>query len=462
MTDDRVVVATTEGALRIFEPVGGAKPSPQISQLPNANISISSRGARRGVGVDSSQLMEDSKMALPVAQSYAEIMTKPSLGKSVDQLLIIEASKLMIAVVDASVRVYDLPSFNLRSKLDGTKAAYLISCNKHHVNPADLVSMSSSLLLCVAVKRRLLIYRLDNANFKLTNDIPVSSSVRCMEWVGASVCVGSLTEYNLVHASGAVTDLFPVGKKGKPLCCLLPDQEILLVKENEGICVSWDGKATREEPVRWSEVPQFVAYVHPYVIVGLTTGVEVRNMVSLAVTQLIDMRGVKCIGTKSVQHLFLASPSALSRLELVPFALQVEELVNHHLFKEALDLVSLNDDQDMDWELSREQRLNDIHIRYAYFLFNKGEYEDAMRYFQQTNIQPQQILALFPEVLPHGQCRNVKHPVKINKIIGENNFQRVPLIYLVVSFFPCGVLVSNCRGVGHLGSVWCPFMSGRR
>jgi hypothetical protein len=55
-----------------------------------------------------------------------------------------------------------------------------------------------------------------------------------------------------------------------------------------------------------------------------------------------------------------------------------------------------------------------------------GDYQGAMRYFQQTDHTPQQILSLFPFVLPQyagadgSASLRAQHPVKITPITGDD------------------------------------------
>jgi hypothetical protein len=75
-------------------------------------------------------------------------------------------------------------------------------------------------------------------------------------WCGDSICIGFRREYNLIHVqTGAMTELFPTGRGGTPIATLLPNEQILLGRDNISIFIGFDGKPTRKYGLSWSETP---------------------------------------------------------------------------------------------------------------------------------------------------------------------------------------------------------------
>lgn len=85
---------------------------------------------------------------------------------------------------------------------------------------------------------------------------------------------------------------------------------------------------------------------------------------------------------------------------------RVKELVSRGNYKDALSLVEHQSSSGRHAvgsaveELERARLLNELHTKYAYDLFSKGEYAEAMVQFQLTDSDPLLILSLFPDVLP--------------------------------------------------------------
>lgn len=62
-------------------------------------------------------------------------------------------------------------------------------------------------------------------------DLPAPDAVKCMAWVGDSLCLGIRREYVILNIStGASFDVFPCGRHANPLAVSLPNGELLLGK----------------------------------------------------------------------------------------------------------------------------------------------------------------------------------------------------------------------------------------
>jgi hypothetical protein len=257
----------------------------------------------------------------------------------------------------------------------------------------------------------------DDSKFIHFVDLVVPDVVRAMEWAGQSLCVGFKREYVLIRVlTGAMSEIFPVGKRC--FMCLLPHREMLLGKESHGICVDFEGKPTRKEPIVWSAPPEAICYHHPFILAMLPNGIEVRNKETRSLTQMTKFAKGTLMTRK--QHLFAASLTAITYLAAVPLVQQVDELVMATRFKEAVALVESSHASNWDDEAAREAKKTELHTLFSYHLFNTAEYQEAMRYFHLTNCNPRQILSLFPDVLPTGAQLRVQHPVRVQRIQGEN------------------------------------------
>lgn len=167
-----------------------------------------------------------------------------------------------------------------------------------------------------------------------------------------------------------------------------------------------------------SDVPQAVCYQHPFVVAVLPNTIEVRNMFTRTLSQVVRLpRGVSI--TKK-DHIFVSTPNTIVYLYYVPLLQQLAELVEIGQFKEAVALVETSAESNWPKAADRAAKVKELYASYSYFLFNNQEYQEAMRYFTMTDLGPRQILTLFPDVLPTKQAvSHFDHPTR--RINGEAN-----------------------------------------
>jgi len=342
--------------------------------------------------------------------------------KPVTQVQVLESKQLMLCLADASVCVYSLPTFELQGNLTRSKGCNLFDWN------------DSRGVLCVATKRRLLLYHYDGRNFVELKEIPMNDIVRCLAWCGDAICLGLRKEYVLVNAAtGINTDVFPTGKSSTPNILPVPPpltpgpggfgasgdsgdaEELLLARDNVGIFVGAGGKPTRKHGLPWTETPSATVGFPPYAVAALTNSFEVRNLQRgsqhslaqtlplrgvLGVVAATDSvgRGVKCSASSEGDDVVLYAFTATSvvRLTGVPIPSQVAQLLDTAQFEVALLLCELLAAAPS----LRAELTETAHRRCAHHRFHGGLYDDAMRHFGAGGASPLEVLALFPGLLP--------------------------------------------------------------
>lgn len=87
--------------------------------------------------------------------------------------------------------------------------------------------------ICIAIKKKLLIFTWNGVEFHEWKELSLPDSAKTLVWCGDSLCIGFKREYTLINVkTGAMTELFPVGKTGNPLVTLLPNEQILLSRDS--------------------------------------------------------------------------------------------------------------------------------------------------------------------------------------------------------------------------------------
>ena len=458
---DSLLVASSDGALRLFD-------TDEEKAVWRERVLDEQFGAKKGV-----EMMAVVDITIHTAAG--------SGGGSGGE------DALLVSIVSGVCRVHTLPSLRSLSLLAESKGCYTFDINATHFTldtttpqPTIASFLASStkqpadapLLLCLANKRKqLLFYRWQdsgsshhslNGDFQLIHTVPVDHTVHSMTFSLLSLVAGVGRDYVLVkleggRAGGSGVRLFDCGKKAAaPVSCLVvsrnrdddstsmagsgsrrkantasrpveEERELVLVQDARGICINEDGQPSRKDPLNFSDLPLQLASAPPYLFALLPSGIEVRQARSSLLAQTIATKEGQAKWMEARRGCVFVGGSGWARCVYpIPLREVVDECVRAGQYREAMAMVQLSDE--MQWRRGREERderLNELYTLYAYELFNKGDYQQAMMYFQQSNCDPTTVISLFPDVLPSSSAElrhmmdGVKHPVRVTSAQGE-------------------------------------------
>eukprot|EP00937_MAST-01D_sp_MAST-1D-sp2_P003956 g3956.t1 len=240
---------------------------------------------------------------------------------------------------------------------------------------------------------------------------------------GDVVCVAYRREFRLIDvhtgASSAIIDISArvsaqLGAPGAALPAALvvpaspprrPQDEMLLSDGSTGRFFSvFSGRAHMSRPaderIAWSAAPVALAYSHPFVLAALPKRIEVHNVVTRALVQVVQLAAVTCLAPARDRAavVFAASQVAVTRVKLRSIHEQVHVCLAAGQFEEALALCELCPDQAGVDAAARAT----IHEQYAYELWDRGDIHEATRHFGLARTPVLRVLALFPELLLPG------------------------------------------------------------
>jgi tetratricopeptide (TPR) repeat protein len=340
----------------------------------------------------------------------------------VSQLTVLGRSNLLVSLSDGVVAVHDigiqaqangvrLPVISIRTQLSKAKQATMYAID----------TSTPEYRLCIATaKKKLCFYRLAPGakEFEEVLERTTPDVAKSLAWAGPRLCVGYRKEYVMMDVkTGALQDMFETGKSGTPIGTVMPNQQLLLNKENISIFIGFDGKPLRKHGIVWSEPPIDFGYAFPYVVGLLPSCVELRTLTTVNPIQMIrSCKGATRLALSDDQ-IYCASQSVVWRLEPVPIWDQVAQLVGDNEFAEALDLLDCLPDSN---EKSDKKRT--LSLQYAFHLFHLGQHEQALKKFLELKEDPLRVLGLFPLMLPHGIMQRYKYPygVGLNEAKLEN------------------------------------------
>lgn len=252
--------------------------------------------------------------------------------------------------------------------------------------------------LCFARQKRVCIFRHDGGRgFVEVKEFGVPDTVKSMSWCGENICVGIRREYMILNATnGALSEVFPSGRIAPPLVVSLTSGELLLGKDNIGVFVDQNGKLLQEGRICWSEAPAAVIIEKPYAVGLLPRHIEIRSLRSpYPLVQTVVLRNVRRL-LQSNHVIIVAADNSVYGLFPVPLGAQIVQLTASGDFEEALALCKLLPPEDSSLRASKEQS---IHIRYAHYLFENGNYEEAMEHFVASQVEITYILSFYPSII---------------------------------------------------------------
>ncbi|KAF9213277.1 Vacuolar morphoproteinsis protein 6 [Podila verticillata] len=407
-----------------------------IEKLPHNNsiVSIFAQGDKLYVGTYYGTLLVYS-VREPLDQDEAISVTlmetlKTFSKKPIEQLDVIKEVGVLVSLSDGFVNLHDLDSFALRTQLKATRGANLFSVFSR-IEIQDGLIPQVITRLAVAVRRKIIVFSWQDSEFIDTKEFTIKNPdrVKTVEWIGTqNLCMGFDNEYALMDCkTGEVTPLFSPtspslqgalgatfettlstlnnlssmatgglmgfgSKPGKPLITRLPNDEILLGKENSSISVGVDGMPKRKNGIEWSGTPVELGYCYPYAVAILPRQIEIRNIETRALVQSADMPQARLLLTQG-KLLYIASSNEVWRLIPNSFPRQIEELVQKEEYEEAISLINQIDPVHLDESVDTLGSIKKLH---AHHLFSTHHYEEALSMFLDLNVPAAEVIALYP------------------------------------------------------------------
>jgi hypothetical protein len=332
-----------------------------------------------------------------IFSAVLKVSQKEFARKRISQITVVEENNMIISLSDGMIRVHSLPSLQLVTQVVKSKGCLFYVEDRS----------GGVLRLCAALKRKTLLLLHWNGNeLQEFKELTLPDVAKAVAWCGESLCVAIKKEYNLVpYNSGAPKFLLPLENTERPLTLSLPDQQVLLQRETASVFMGFDGQPRRSYALKWSEPPVALGYSFPYVIALLSKTIEIQMIfrqkphiqtIPLASPRYIASAHSPLKKQKSAP-VYIASKLQIWRLEPIPLTKQIEELITNHDYEEALSLAENIDFEELPNKLDILKR---IRTQYGYHLFAQGQYARAMEYFYLEKVDPLQVIALYPNLLP--------------------------------------------------------------
>lgn len=139
---------------------------------------------------------------------------------------------------------------------------------------------------------------------------------------------------------------------------------------------------------------------------------EIRNVESAHLVQRINLPKARFMCLSDA--IYVASPTNCWRLEPVDMSVQIKDLIASGEFDQALNLATLIKES----PTQRAERVFMIKQKMAFAQFSKRHFEDAMKTFSELDLEPTQVIGLYPGLLKPDVRKRFKLTLPVASLEG--------------------------------------------
>ncbi|CAD5113361.1 DgyrCDS2533 [Dimorphilus gyrociliatus] len=336
-----------------------------------------------------------------------ERTSKAFSKKPILQIEVVPEYHILLSLSDNVVSVHDLTIFTKILTVESTRGASVFAVDLQKI-PSPTGDWLYNLRICVAARRRIQFFYWRNRNFhELYSDKEFSDVVKSVTWCDETVCVGTKREYYLVDVmSGNVKDVFPTGsRQQEALVTKLSDSELAVSRDETTVLIDKEGKPLQRFGIKWSDVPQMIVNLPPYLVAALPKYVEIQTIDPRVLIQSIELVRPRllCVSGNSV---FIASTNCVWKLCQSPVYQQIDQLTRAKEFELALRLAPLSEED----EETKRIKVHRIKNLYAFHLFVQHRFDSSLEMFSELETDPSQVIGLFPDLLPSEYRKRLVYP----------------------------------------------------
>ncbi|KAG5644651.1 hypothetical protein DXG03_008033 [Asterophora parasitica] len=338
-------------------------PTPIISGFKEKIDALTSQGDRLYAGTSTGNLhiyrVEDTSSEEAV--KLVEVI-KGLTRRSIEQLGFIKDVNSLVALSEAAVTLYPLPTLSPPTLLVKAKAAFSFAVHSavQNIEPDAKPDYSSGTeftkpkpipmlvtQLMVGCRRKVVIYSWRDGEAQEPKETPLPHSARVISFLDHdTVCFAySPTDYAMFSIStmtavdittplpvtisasatamGAFTGLtgymtLGLGAKPKPASVRVSDTEALIAKDSEGLIIGVDAKLSRTDKIEFPSPPEELAFLKPYIVSILPPGsvpqtADSSSPPSFVPTSVLQIRSsLSLLPTQTIPFPFDPSASSVS------------------------------------------------------------------------------------------------------------------------------------------------------
>ncbi|ORX84557.1 hypothetical protein BCR32DRAFT_217745 [Anaeromyces robustus] len=375
--------------------------------------------------------------------------------KEIKELYAIEGINILLCLSDTQLLAYNLETLQFITqvaKLQGVQYLDIynsvskeneVNLFKNDINIENnnnnINDNNSNIIikLALAIRKKLIILQWNQNSFEKLNEFNLSHTIKTISWGKEyTLCIGFARNYAFIDLSTDTIDYFSLGnslidltsftpsKFTKVYTNSLPNNQFLLTKDDASTYIAETGQPLKSVNIKWSAIPLAVVYMHPYFIALLPQMVEIRAFNSGILIQNIELNVTNAVVSNDI--LFSSNDKDLYTIIPIDFDNQVVQLLNKKQFSESLQLVELYSSIfTPDEKVAEITRIRSLEAKYLFK--EEKDYERAFGIFLSLEIDPNEILQLYPmldsneEILALKNSKNNKDESSFDKLQSINH-----------------------------------------
>lgn len=318
----------------------------------------------------------------------------------------IKETGMLLALADSYLSIFSLADLSLVQKLASTKTATTFGVWSGVDHSSGIPILTT--LVAVCVKRRILLFTWLDSEFEGERHFDCPDRGKSVEFLTNEVLVVCMTndfvmidlkegrvEALQVPIGGSLgtvsTTMGYLGTRSPKTILTRTSNQMLLVKDIQSCFLETNGDVSKTKGIAWASAPEFIGYTYPYLIVVLKSRVEVRNSKSGSLLQTFDISAVQLLNDG--KSLLVATTHKVVRLNAVPYASQVDQLLHTEQLDEALSLLDILDSVLLDDKSGLIRRTKELMARKA---FKKEDFDGSMDLFGESWTVPSIVVEMMP------------------------------------------------------------------
>ncbi|CAK0861140.1 unnamed protein product [Prorocentrum cordatum] len=266
---------------------------------------------------------------------------------------------------------------------------------------------SDAVEICVSVRKKLVLYTRCGMSFEQKQEFPTSDYAHALVWHQSWICAGFKREYSLFSdTAGLPREICSLDGKMLPQIVLAPGNElVLLIQESVGLLYNLGTqqpapKSTLCWPRKVINLTVAGSYAVGTTGVGQVDIFGVRDQKNCQTLTLEGSTTAVCCAVGGRALIAAGGVIAITTLDPVPFARQMEKLLVQLRVSDALDLLNATLDPESP---QREEQLARFHEHAGWAMFRDLQFTVAFQHFMySTNFRLEQLLLFWRRHLPSG------------------------------------------------------------
>jgi len=269
--------------------------------------------------------------------------------------------------------------------------------------------------VCVATRKKLIIFAHNGTNFEQRQEVPTSEAASALVWHQSLICAGFRREYKLFSERTGLSfeDVCPLDGKHVPRISVLPGNELLLlIQESVGLVYNLSTRQpSQKNTMTWPRKVTCLGASGNYVFGSSGLGqLDIFSVQDQKKCQSITLEGTTtAMSDASSGRILVALETSIFCLNPIPFERQVKELLLQVRTNDALDLINATFGPE---DPERQEQLGRFHALAGWALFRDLQFLKAFQHFMySSNFRIEDVLLFWCGYLPEDWTSPERKPI---------------------------------------------------